>query len=56
MEVQFYIALASIFVIGTILGGMIAFLSRRVIINRQLRIAERKAAKLPVTTKPTFNA
>ncbi len=32
------------FVIGVIFGGMAAFLSRRVMFNRQIRIAERKAA------------
>jgi len=40
------IALFFIFVIGVVTGGMAAFLSRRLIFNRQLRIAERKAAKL----------
>jgi len=34
------------FVIGVVFGGMAAFLSRRMMINRQLRIAERKAARL----------
>ncbi len=34
------------FVIGVIFGGMAAFLSRRVMFNRQIRIAERKAAKM----------
>jgi ribonuclease Y len=33
------------FVIGAIFGGMLLLLSRRIIFNRQLRIAERKAAK-----------
>jgi ribonuclease Y len=36
------------FVIGVIFGGMAAFLSRRVLINRQIRIAERKAARIVV--------
>jgi len=40
------IALFFIFVIGVVTGGMAAFLSRRLIFNRQLRIAERKAAKM----------
>ena len=40
------IALFFIFVIGVVLGGMAAFLSRRLIFNRQLRLAERKAAKM----------
>jgi len=40
------IALFFIFIIGVVLGGMAAFLSRRLIFNRQLRIAERKAAKM----------
>jgi len=34
------------FVIGVIFGGMAAFLSRRVMINRQMRIAEKKAARI----------
>jgi hypothetical protein len=33
------------FIIGAIFGGMLLLLSRRIIFNRQLRIAERKAAK-----------
>ena len=37
---------ASSFVIGVVLGAVVAFLARRVIINRQLRIAERKAARI----------
>jgi len=40
------VALFFIFIIGIVLGGMAAFLSRRLIFNRQLRIAERKAAKM----------
>ncbi|MCJ7604605.1 MAG: ribonuclease Y [Dehalococcoidales bacterium] len=40
------VAVFFIFVIGVVLGGMAAFLSRRLIFNRQLRIAERKAAKM----------
>jgi len=34
------------FVIGVIFGGMAAFLSRRFRINRQMRIAEKKAARI----------
>ncbi len=34
------------FVIGVIFGGMAAFLSRRVMVNRQMRIAEKKAARI----------
>jgi len=34
------------FVIGVIFGGMLLLLSRRIIFNRQLRIAERRAAKM----------
>ena len=41
----YYIALASIFVIGVIAGGMAIFFSRQMIITRQLRIAQRKAAR-----------
>jgi len=41
-----YIAIFFSFIIGLIFGGMAAFLSRRMVFNRQLRIAERKAAKM----------
>ncbi len=34
------------FIIGVVFGGMAAFLSRRVMFNRQIRIAERKAARI----------
>ena len=34
------------FVIGAVFGGMAAFIFRRVMFNRQIRIAERKAAKM----------
>ncbi|HJX11942.1 MAG TPA: ribonuclease Y [Dehalococcoidales bacterium] len=40
------VALFFILIIGVVLGGMAAFLSRRLVFNRQLRIAERKAAKM----------
>ena len=39
------------FVIGAIFGGMLLLLSRRIIFNRQLRIAERKAAKMLLDAK-----
>jgi ribonuclease Y len=46
MENTFYIvALISVFVIGIIGGGMIVFFFRRMVINRQLRAAQRKAAR-----------
>jgi ribonucrease Y len=41
-----YIALIFSLIIGLIAGAFVAFLSRRMIFNRQLRIAERKAAKM----------
>ena len=41
-----YIALFFSFIIGLIFGGFGAFLSRRVLFNRQIRFAERKAAKM----------
>ena len=41
-----YIALFFSFIIGLIFGGLGAFLSRRMIFNRQIRFAERKAAKM----------
>ena len=46
MGIETVLAIFFSFVIGTIFGAMAAFLSRRVLFNRQLRIAERKAAKM----------
>lgn len=36
----------SSFVIGVVLGAMVAFFARRMVFNRQLRLAERKAARM----------
>jgi len=41
-----YVAIFFIFVIGVVFGGMATFLFRRIMVNRQLRIAQRKAAKV----------
>jgi ribonuclease Y len=41
-----YIALFFSFIIGLVFGGLAFFLSRRLVFNRQLRIAERKAARM----------
>jgi len=46
MGLEVVLAIFFSFIIGVIFGGMAAFLSRRVMINRQMRIAERKAARL----------
>ena len=46
MGLDVVLAIFFSFIIGVIFGGMAAFLSRRVMINRQMRIAERKAARL----------
>ena len=46
MEIIGYLAIFFSFVIGIIFGGMAAFLSRRMVINRQLRIAQRRASKM----------
>jgi len=46
MGIDVVLAIAFSFLIGVIFGGMAAFLSRRLIINRQIRIAERKAARI----------
>ena len=46
MDAIYYIALFFSLVIGLIFGGLAAFFSRRFMFNRQLRIAERKAAKM----------
>ena len=40
------IAILFSFIIGVIFGGMAAFLSRRVMFTRQIRIAERKATRI----------
>ena len=45
MEVIGYLAIFFSFIIGIIFGGMATFLTRRMVINRQLRIAQRKANK-----------
>ncbi|MEE8318443.1 MAG: hypothetical protein V3R36_02260 [Dehalococcoidales bacterium] len=39
------------FIIGVVFGGMAAFLSRRLMFNRQIRIAERNAARLMGDTR-----
>jgi len=41
-----YIAIFFAFIIGLISGGAAAFFYRRIIFNRQLRLAERKAARM----------
>ena len=41
-----YIAVLMSFIIGVIGGGAAAFLWRRMVFNRQLRVAERKAARM----------
>ena len=42
----YILALVSIFVIGVIGGGAIVLFFRRMVINRQLRVAQRKAARM----------
>ncbi len=44
--IVYYIALVSIFIIGVIFGGIVVFFFRRVVINRQMHIAEKKADKI----------
>jgi len=46
MEMIGYLAIFFSFIIGLTFGGMAVFLSRRMVINRQLRIAQRKAGKM----------
>jgi len=46
MDVVVILAIFFAFIIGVVFGGMSAFVFRRVMFNRQIRIAERKAAKL----------
>ena len=42
----YVLAIFFAFVIGVVFGVMAALISRRVIFNRQIRIAERKGAKI----------
>ncbi|MBI2868928.1 MAG: ribonuclease Y [Chloroflexi bacterium] len=46
MGIETVLAIFFSFMIGVIFGAMAAFLSRRMVFNRQLRIAERKAARI----------
>ncbi len=46
LNVMFVAVYASSFVIGAVLGAMVAFFARRMVFNRQLRMAERRAARL----------
>jgi len=46
MGIDTVLAIFFSFVIGVIFGGMAAFLSRRGMVNRQIRIAERKATRM----------
>ena len=54
MEIITYLAIFFSFIIGIIFGGMAVFLGRRMVINRQLRIAQRKANK--IVTDATLEA
>lgn len=51
MGLDIVLAIFFSFLIGVIFGGMAAILSRRIMFNRQIRIAERKAAKIMVETR-----
>ena len=46
MGVDVVLAIFFSFIIGAIFGAMAAFVLRRTMINRQLRIAERKATRM----------
>ncbi len=46
LNLTFYLVYFSSFVIGVVLGAMVAFLARRMVFNRQLHIAERRAARM----------
>ncbi len=51
MGIASVLAIFFSFAIGVIFGGMAAFLSRRMVFNRQLRLAERKAAKMLIEAR-----
>lgn len=44
--IMYYLAVVFAFLIGIIAGGVVVFFARRMLINRQIRIAERKAARM----------
>jgi ribonuclease Y len=46
MGIEFWAAVVSIFIIGLIAGAAATFLVRKTMVSRQLRIAERKAARI----------
>ena len=46
IDIVTILAIFFAFIIGVVFGGMAAFIFRRVMFNRQIRIAERKAAKM----------
>ncbi len=46
MGLIYYIALVSVLIIGVIFGGTVVFFFRRMVVNRQLRAAQRKAARV----------
>jgi len=46
MEFSVILAIFFSFVIGTVFGGMALFLARGIMFNRQIRVAEKRAAKL----------
>jgi ribonuclease Y len=47
----FFLVYISSFIIGVVFGGMILFLTRRFMLNREIRIAERKAARIVAEAK-----
>ncbi|HEX74418.1 MAG TPA: ribonuclease Y [Dehalococcoidia bacterium] len=55
MGIDVVLAIAFSFIIGVVFGGMAAFLFRRVMINRQMRIAERKANKMLAEARAESN-
>jgi len=46
MEALVYIAIGAVFVIGLVAGGVIVFFFRRIALLRQLRNAQRRAARM----------
>jgi ribonuclease Y len=44
-QIIYYVALGAIFFIGLIAGGAIVFFVRRMVLTRQLRVAQRKASR-----------
>ena len=51
MSIESIVAIFSSFIIGIVFGAIAAFVWRRMVFNRQLRIAERKSARMVIEAR-----